>query len=165
VQLLEVGYIARAHGVRGEVRVHLHSAESTALFDVPRVFLDGVERAILSARPTNGGAVLVVFEGVADRDAAEAMRGQRVAVARDDIALAEGEYFLADLPGCEVVTEAGAPLGRVAEVMHAAQDLLVIHDGDEERLVPIVPEFVRAVDVAARRIVVDLPEDLPTSKR
>ncbi|HKA88585.1 MAG TPA: ribosome maturation factor RimM [Haliangiales bacterium] len=164
MDLLEVGYVARAHGVRGEVRVHLHAAESTALYDVARAFVGGVARAILSARPA-GGAVLVAFEGVADRDAADALRGEPVAVARADLPLAEGEYFLADLTGCEVATEAGVPLGRVAEVVRAAQDLLVIHDGDAERLVPIVPELVRAVDVAARRIVVELPEDYPVGKR
>ncbi len=164
MQLLEVGYVARAHGVRGEVRVHLHAAGSTALYDVPRAFVGGVARAIVAARPT-GGAVLVAFEGVADRAAADALRGEPVAVAREDLPLAEGEYFLADLPGCEVATEAGVPLGQVAEIMHGAQDLLVVRDGEAERLIPIVPELVRSVDVAARRIVVDLPEDFPVAPR
>ena len=164
MHLLEVGYVARAHGVRGEVRVHLHAAESTVLYEVDRAYVGGVDRAIASARPGGGGAVLIAFDGVGDRDAAEALRGQKVEVARAAVPLADGEFFLADLPGCEVVTEAGATLGRVVEVQHAAQDLLVVVDGDDERLVPIVPELVRAVDVAARRIVVDVPDDLPVHK-
>jgi len=161
---LEVGYVARAHGVRGEVRVHLHAAGSTALFDAEQVFVGGVPRRIVSARPT-GGAVLVRFEGVEDRDGAEALRGQAVAVRREDVPLAEGEYFLADLPGCAVVTEAGEPLGTVVAVQPGAQDLLVIQDDTVERILPLVPEFVRSVDVAARRIVVELPEDLPVEPR
>src|SRR5262245_35673723 len=161
---LEVGYVARAHGVRGEVRVHLHASESTALFDVAQVFVGGVPRRIVSARPTGGG-VLVAFEGIEDRDAADALRGQPVAVRREDGPLADGEYFLADLPGCAVVTEAGAPLGQVVSVDSGAQDLLVIQDDEVERILPLVPEFVRSVDLAARRIVVELPEDLPVEPR
>jgi 16S rRNA processing protein RimM len=161
---LEVGYVARAHGLRGEVRVHLHAAGSTALFDVEQVFVGGVPRRIVSAR-AGSGAVLVLFEGIDDRAGAEALRGQPVAVRREDVPLAEGEYFLADLPGCEVVTEAGEPLGAVVAVEPGAQDLLVIQDEQVERLLPLVPEFVRSVDVAARRIVVELPEDLPVEPR
>jgi 16S rRNA processing protein RimM len=157
---LEVGYVARAHGVRGEVRVHLHHPASTALDDVGRAWFGGTERKILAARPTSG-ALLLTLEGVGDRAAAETLRGAAVEVLRSDLPLAEGEYFLADLPGCEVVDAAGAGLGRVVEVTHGAQDILVIHDETHERLLPAVPAFVTRVDLAARRITVDPPEDLP----
>jgi 16S rRNA processing protein RimM len=160
VHTVEVGYVARAHGLRGEVRVHLHSPESTVLLEVETLLVGGRELRVESARPMNG-AVLVAFEGVHDRDGADALRGQPVAVPRAAIPLAEGEYLLQDLPGCTVVDEAGAEIGVVAEVLAGAQPILVIHDpGGRERLLPAVPEFVRVVDVAARRVVVDMPEDL-----
>ena len=155
---VEVGYVARAHGLRGEVRVHLHAADSTVLLEVDTVWIDGRERAVEDARPTNG-AVLLALEGVEDRDAAEALRGQKVEVDRAAIALDENEYLLQDLPGCTVVDAAGAEVGVVEEVLNGAQPILVIQGPGGERLIPAVPAFVLAVDTATRRVVVEVPED------
>jgi 16S rRNA processing protein RimM len=161
VDLIAVGYVARAHGVRGELRVHTHDPDSTTLFDVERVFIGGVEREVQSARPAAQGAVLLVVTGVEDRDAAEALKGQAVEVRREDVPLAEGEFLVADLRGCAVFDEGGAALGEIVELLHGPQDLLVIHGDDGERILPLVAELVVSVDVAARRVVVVLPEDLP----
>jgi 16S rRNA processing protein RimM len=160
VDRIEVGYVARAHGLRGEVRVHLHAAESTVLYDVDEVWVAGRALRVESVRPGTG-AVLIALEGVHDRDAAEALRGAKVEVDRAHVPLAEGEYLLADLPGYRVVDAAGSEVGVVAEVMRGAQPILVIHGGGHERLLPAVPEFVRSVDAATRVVVVELPEDLP----
>jgi 16S rRNA processing protein RimM len=160
---LEVGYVARAHGLGGEVRVHLHATGSTTLFDVDRVWIGGREHKIEGARASSGG-ILLALAGVADRDAAEALRGQTVEVERDAVPLAEGEYLLADLPGCTVVDAAGAEIGVVLEILAGPQPILVIHGDGRERLLPAVPEFVQSVDTAARRVVVVLPEDLPAEK-
>jgi 16S rRNA processing protein RimM len=155
-----VGIVARPHGVRGELRVNLHDPASSTLYDVRRVFVGDAEATIDSVRPTNG-ALLVKFVGIDDRDAADALRGREVAVRRADIRLRRDEFLVADLVGCEVTTAAGAPLGRIASIIHGAQDLLVIHDDRVERLLPFVPVFLVSVDLAARRVVVDPPDELP----
>jgi 16S rRNA processing protein RimM len=160
MERIAIGYVARAHGVRGELRVHLHDPASTALDGAERLWVGGVERRVEGARPTSG-AVLLALEGIEDRTAAEALRGAAVEVPRSAIPLEEGEFLLADLVGCDVVDEAGAPLGRAVEVIPGAQDLLVIRDERVERILPIVPAFVLEVDPAARRIVVAPPEGLP----
>ena len=79
--------------------------------------------------------------------------------------LADGELLLADLVGCEVELGDGTPWGRVAAIMPGVQDLLVIHDGDVERLLPLVDEFVVEIDLPRARIVVDPPDGLPESPR
>jgi 16S rRNA processing protein RimM len=163
MERLEVGYVARAHGLGGEVRVHLHASGSTTLLDVERVWIGGREHAIEGARATTG-AILLALADVADRDAAEALRGQPVEVERDAVPLHEGEYLLADLPGCTVVDATGAEIGVVKEIIAGPQPILVIHGDGRERLLPAVPAFVQSVDTAARRVVVDLPEDLPAEK-
>lgn len=160
MERLAIGYVARAHGVRGELRVHLHAPGSTVLASADRAWFGGVERRLESVREVQG-ALLVKLEGVDDRDAAEALRGQAVEVRREDVPLAAGEVLVADLVGCAVVDEAGAPLGEIVDVLHGPQDLLVLHDERVERLLPLVPEFVVSIDVAARRVVVAPPEDLP----
>jgi 16S rRNA processing protein RimM len=160
LQRLAIGYVARAHGVRGELRVHVHDPASTTLLSVDTIWIGGVEHAVVSARPTNA-AVLIAVDGVDDRDAADALRGQPVEVEREAVPLAQGEFFLADLPGCDVVTVRGEPLGKVDRVIAGAQDVMAIVDATHERLLPIVSAFVVSVDVGARRVVVDPPEDLP----
>jgi 16S rRNA processing protein RimM len=160
MERIKIGVVARAHGLRGELRVHLFAPESTVLLEVERVWLDGEERVVTGARPTTG-AVLLSLEGVADRDAADALRGRQVEVDRAAVELEEGEYLLSDLPGCVVVDAQGGEVGRVAEVIPGAQPILVIHGAAGEMMLPAVPTFVRAVDVAARRVEVDLPDDLP----
>lgn len=161
MERLEIGYVARAHGVRGELRVHLHDPTSETLFDVDRVWIAGKEHAVEHVRPTNN-AVLLTVEGVEDKDAADALKGATIEVLRDAVPLDEGEFFLADLPGAEVVDEQGNVLGKVHEIMSGGgQDILVIRDARLERLLPVVPDFIVAFDAAARRLTVAPPEDLP----
>jgi 16S rRNA processing protein RimM len=160
--LVEVGYVARAHGVRGELRIATHNPESDVLADVERLWLAGVEYAVAGARPTQG-AWLIRLDGLTDRDRAEALRGKPVAVAREDLDLGEGEGLLTDLIGCQVFLASGEPWGEVVAIEPGPQDRMVIHHGEVERLVPVVPELVVEVDTEAGRVVVDLPDDYPES--
>ena len=155
-----VGYVARPHGVRGELRVQLHDPASTSLYDVQRAWFGGRDFAIDSVRPTSG-ALLVKLDGVDDRDAAQALAGSEIEIGRENVELAEGEFLVGDLPGCAVFDTAGQPLGSIVKVWHGPQDLLVIHDATHERLLPLVPQFVVEVDIAAKRVVVDPPDELP----
>ncbi len=160
---VEIGVVARAHGIRGEVRVHLHNPASTALDGAEVLWLGAREYAIESARPV-AGAYLVALVGVADRNAAEALRGRPVSVARDDLELEEGEVLLADLVGCRVELPDGSDWGTVSALELGPQDRLVIRQGEVERLLPVVDEFLIEIDLEARRIVVDPPADLPADK-
>jgi 16S rRNA processing protein RimM len=161
--VVEIGVVARAHGIRGEVRVHLYNPESTALDRAETAYLGDRAFAIEGARPVQG-AYLLALAGVTDRDAAEALRGRPVSVARHDLELDEGEVLLADLVGCRVELPDGRPWGVVRAVELGPQDRLVIRDGEVERQLPVVDEFVVDIDVEARRIVVDPPADLPEEK-
>lgn len=161
---LEIGYVARPHGVRGELRVVTHDPESETLLDVESVRIGNVDYEVEQVRAVQGAFLLRVV-GVGDRNRADVLRGQRVSVDREQIPIEEGEVFLADMVGCAVVLEDGRPYGTVAAVETGPQDRLVIHDGEIERLLPIVPEFVIDVDLEAGRVVVAPPEDLPESPR
>ena len=171
-RFLAIGILTRPHGVLGEVRLRLHDADSIALEQVDAVHLElpgapGEPRryAIAAARYVDGG-ILCELEGVEGRDAAALLRGAEVLVERSALApLPDGEFYLGDLEGCAVVTRAGQPYGVVHEVQAlGAHDTLVIHDGDIERLLPYVPEFVVDVDLEGRRVVVDPPEGMPEAR-
>ena len=162
---LEIGGIARAHGIKGEVVIVTHDPDSETLADVKKIYVGGVEKEIVAARDTHRGW-LVALAGVVTRNDAELLQGQVVEVDRDAIALDEDEVLLADLVGCAVKTVDGKPWGTIAYVDAGdMQDLLVIHDGEIERMLPLVDLFVTNIDLEARVVTVDPPADLPESKR
>lgn len=160
MKIIEVAYVARAHGIQGELRVVPHQPESMVLADAEVVYIDGQAYDAVSTRPVKG-AFLLRLAGIGDRNRAETMRGKTVSVDRALIPLHDDEIFLVDLIGCRVVLADGTEYGEIADVIPGAQDLLVIHDGGNERLLPFVAEFVQSLDVAAGKVVVNPPEDLP----
>jgi 16S rRNA processing protein RimM len=162
---VEIGGVARAHGIRGEIVIVTHDPDSETLGSVATIWVGGVERTIAGARGTQRGW-LVQLEGITTRTDAEALRGQVVEVDRSALDLGEDDVLLADLVGLEVRRADGTPWGKVAEIMAGPlQDVLVIHDGDIERLLPLVDQFVTNVDLDAGVVTVDPPDDLPESRR
>ena len=160
---LEIGGIARAHGIRGEVVVHTHDPDSVILGEIDTIFVGGIEKKITKARGTHHGW-LVALEGVATRNEAELLKGQTVEVDRALLDMEEGDVLLDDLIGCEVRLLDGRPWGKVASIELGHHDLLVIHDGEIERMLPLVDQFVTNIDVAAGIITVDPPEGLPEER-
>jgi 16S rRNA processing protein RimM len=105
--------------------------------------------------------LIAQLEGVNDRNAAEALQGHEVAVAREELPAAEeDEYYWDDLIGLEVVNLAGESLGKVKTLLETgAHDILKIVDAEQERLIPFTDPIVREVDADAGRIVVDWGKD------
>ena len=162
---VEIGGIARAHGIKGEVVIVTHDPDSDTLGAVETIYVAGTPRRIVQARDTHRGW-LVALEGVTTRNDAEALRGQVVEVDRDALELDEDDVLLNDLIGCAVKKTDGTPWGTVAAVEAGDfQDLLIIHDGDIERMLPLVDVFVTEIDLDHSTITVDPPEGLPESKR
>ncbi|HWO20325.1 MAG TPA: ribosome maturation factor RimM [Kofleriaceae bacterium] len=163
---IEIGGIARAHGIRGEVVIVTHDPASRTLAGVEHIYVGGAPRRILAARDTPRGW-LVLLEGVATRNDAEALRGRPVEIDRADLDLGEGDVLLHDLVGCAVRKVDGTPWGVIAAIdtdPGGLQDRLVIHDGDVERMLPLVDVFVTGIDLEARVVTVDPPEGLPESR-
>ena len=156
--LVEIGRVTRPHGVRGEVRVQLHWAGSDTLEHVEEVTLvregrPDTRRKILAARPADK-AVLLRFEGVNDRDAAEILRGSGVCVPREALPAPEdGEYYLCDLLGAKVVGPDG-PIGEVTEVrVHPSVDTLVIRTPDGRTLEQAIAEpWILRVDAPGKLV-------------
>jgi 16S rRNA processing protein RimM len=157
---VEIGVVSKAHGIRGELVVILHDAESTALEEVETVHVGGVARAVVQARNT-GGAYLLAVEGVTDRDAAAALRGAVVEVDRDELALDDDEVLLADLVGCKCVLPDGTAWGEIVGVEPGVQDRLVVRDGAVERQLPVVDAFIASIDLEAGVVTVTPPDGLP----
>jgi 16S rRNA processing protein RimM len=148
--LVALGRIGRAHGIRGDVRVVPYNASSTLLVERRELIVGGERRRVRAARAA-GDAILVAFEGVTTREAAELLRGAEVALPREELpAVGEGELYLADLVGCECWEE-GASLGTVTSIaVYPASACLVIESASLE--IPTVAPYLVSVDLTTRRI-------------
>jgi len=166
-----VGRLGRPHGVRGELTVELRTDEPERRFAPGARLL--LRRAATGPRRSTGpwpgsltvaatrwhqDRLLVSFEELGDRDAAEAARGWLLAVtvAPGEAPEDPEEYYDHQLVGLAVTTTDGRPVGTVGEVLHnAAQDLLVVRrDGRDAALVPFVAALVPEVDLAGGRLLV-----------
>jgi 16S rRNA processing protein RimM len=170
-ELLRMGYVVRAHGVRGAFKVIPETDDPSRFEKLEFVYLG---RSPAEARPVRvqqvqyqptrrGLLVLLQVETIVDRDAAEALRGQGVYARAGDLpALEEGEFYLHDLIGLQVETEEGEVVGTVAEVLEMPAHLIYVVErpGRPQALIPGVEAFVRELDFERRRLVVRLIEGL-----
>jgi 16S rRNA processing protein RimM len=171
VQLV-VARIGRAHGIKGEVTVEVRTDEpelrlapgAVLATDPPTAGPLTIERGRV-----HSGRLLLRFDGVRDRGAAEALRNTLLIAEVDPDERPEDpeEFYDHQLIDLEVITRDGVSVGRVEEVAHPpGQDLLVIkRESGSEALIPFVNEIVPEVDLASGRITVDPPPGLLDEQR
>ena len=166
---LVVGRVAKAHGVTGEVVVEIRTDDPDIRF-TPGSSLRGrpsrggpESRYVIDSVREHGGRLLVRLEGVADRNAADALRGTLFLVDSQDLPPIEDpdEFYDHQLEGLQVVTTTGVAVGSVEEVLHtAAGELLSVRGDEGEVLVPFVSAIVTSVSLADQTIVIDPPDGL-----
>ncbi len=159
-----IGRIVKPHGIRGEVVVDVLS-DVQGRFDAgTTVDVDGRPRRIDATRP-HQGRLLVRFEGVMDRTAAEGLRGARIEADAVDVS-EHDHWFVHELVGMDVVGEHGEALGTVTNWIElpdaAAYDLLEVDHGGRVWLLPAVEDYVVVDDTGASSVLrlVDPPEGL-----
>lgn len=175
--LIEVGYVGAAYGIRGGIKVQPHANDAGGLLNARRWWLrkppqagalaassdqpDTICLKITQSRE-HSGTVVAQAAGLGDRNVAEALKGRRVWIRRADFPPpAENEFYWVDLIGCAVFNEQGESLGEVSDLIdNGAHQILqvayALPDGKAgERLIPFVDAFLRTVDTAGKRIVVD----------
>jgi 16S rRNA processing protein RimM len=153
-----VGRIGRAHGLKGEVFVEPRTDEPERRFAAGQVLGTGTGSLTVADSRTHSGRLVVKFQEIADRTAAEASRGTELTcpIDPDDLPDDPDEFYDHQLAGLRVETTGGDTVGELDRVEHgAAQDLLVIRTPEREVLFPFVSALVPEVDVAGGRIVID----------
>ena len=158
-----MGRIAAPFGIKGWVKVQPYSEDPGTLMDFESWRVGrGEQQAHYSVEEIqdHGNALVAKLAGIDDRDAAYALRGQEISVAKSDLPPAgENEFYWSDLIGLKAVNREGIELGRVDSLLETgAQDVLVVN-GKREHLIPFVATFVGKVDVAGGTIEVDWGED------
>jgi 16S rRNA processing protein RimM len=158
---LVVGRIAKAHGIKGEVAVDVYSDAPDRFVPGARLFA-GDDALTISAALPHHERLLVLFDEIADRSAAEALHGVELTIpASEAHALGEWSFYPHQLSGLSVIDEAGRSLGTMVRVDESpANDIWVVRSGDKEVLVPAVRDIVVSVDLGARTVVLRPPEGL-----
>lgn len=161
VKRVRVGRIVGLHGLQGQVKLESWTEPRIQIFRYQPWLLTapGMEREMSGIRGNaQGKGIVASLPGITDRDQAATLVGCEITVSRDTLPPpAPGEFYWTDLEDLEVVTTENIPLGRVSHLFSTgANDVMVVKDGERERLVPFVQgPYVQSVDFDARRIVVD----------
>ncbi|MFI1288549.1 ribosome maturation factor RimM [Streptomyces sp. NPDC020792] len=164
---LVVARIGRAHGIKGEVTVEVRTDEPELRLAPGAVLATDPASAgplTIETGRVHSGRLLLRFEGVRDRNAAEALRNILLIAEIDPEELPEGEdeYYDHQLMDLDVVTTDGKEVGRITEISHLpSQDLLIVERPDgSEVMIPFVGEIVTEIDLEEQRAVIDPPPGL-----
>lgn len=160
-----MGRIVAPYGILGWLKIQPETAEVDGLLDYPQWWVgreDGFKKQpwqevqVESAR-VHGNTLLVKLAGIDDRNAAQAYKGRHVAISRDALpALEEDEFYHADLIGLQVINQQQVDFGQVVDVLQTgANDVLVVKQGERERLIPFIDQTVLEVDLKQKLIAVD----------
>lgn len=160
-----VGAVAGAHGVRGDVRIKSFTERPEDIAAYGPLEDERGERVFaLTLRGRARGQLIGSVEGIDGREAAEALRGERLYVDRARLPEPEDEdeFYHADLLGLSAVDGAGKRRGRIAAILPAGDAAVLEVDpggGKDAILVPFTREHVPEIDIPAGRVVIDPPEE------
>ena len=156
---IEAGRITNTHGVAGELKIEVWLDSPQFMKRFKRIYIDGKPCALRAAR-VHKQFLLCSLEGMDDVNAAMALKGKTVFIAREDAKLPAGTYFLQDLIGAQVVDEQGREIGILTEVMERPASNIYVVKGETEHLIPAIPEFVMSTDLERGVITVRLIEGM-----
>lgn len=160
-----LGKVAKAHGLRGEVKILCYSGQPENFYGYREVVLisgDGRLSPTLTVKSVRirGKSIVARLATIESRNRAEEIEGHGVLLARDQLPdTAEDEYYWYQYQGKMVVDQSGRVIGRVTNLFNnGAQDILVVDSGQAEILIPVTREIV--VKETAEALVVDPPPGL-----
>ncbi len=160
VRWIALGRIVGLFGVRGQMKVQSYTDPVEGLLNYATWRLElpggGQEQRTLQQGRRHGRGLVVSLEGITDCDVARTLIGAQVEVTRGELPrLAEHEYYRADLIGLEVYNERDVLLGKVAHFLEMPAHPIMVVRGESEHWLPVTPQHLRQVDLAAGRIRVD----------
>ena len=166
--LIIIGKITGAHGVRGELKVYPLTDDPRRFLKLKECFICGQnfekpEASSCASARLDRGNVLIRFEGVADRDKAELLRGRFIAVTRDNaVKLKKDNYFITDLKGLKVIDDARGEVGTVIDCFETGPQftLEIKRDKKKNLMIPFVKAYCYEVSIENGYIKCRMPEGL-----
>lgn len=152
---LTVGTVLKPQGIRGEIKVMPQTDTAEDLASFSSVIINNTAYKMLCCRAAGGYAYLTL-RGIADRNAAELLRGKDVLADRAEAPeLPEGSAYIADVIGCRLVTAEGEELGVVQDVTPAHTDIYTVLCGEKSVMFPAAEGVILSIDVEEGTVTVD----------
>lgn len=163
--LLEVGQIVNTYGIKGFVKVNPLVDNNNQFKSFKTLYIqqkNDIKELTVEEVKFSKNLVLLKFKGIETIEQAEEFRNYYLQAKRSDIKLEKGAYFIVDLIGLEVYTEAGEFLGILKEVLQpGANDVYVVKNKvNNEILLPVIPDVVKHIDIEGKKVIVNLIEGL-----
>ena len=158
-QYIEAGRIVNTHGIAGEVKIEVW-LDSPQFMKRFKTLYSGDDKLSVTSSRVHKGFLIVKLEGVDDVNAAMALKGTDVYIDRRDAHLPKGTFFVSDIIGAEVIDEAGSSVGKLVDVMETPASNIYVVKGEQEHLIPAVPEFILSTDAENGVIKVHLIEGM-----
>lgn len=154
--MIPIGQIVKPQGIKGEIKIICEDRVERYL-NLHSVFIDGIERKILSINARSGDLYLLL-EGVSDRNTAELLRGKEVLAKKEDLErLAQNEFYFKDLIGAKVVDEEGKEIGELIDIdQYGAADVISIRERNIIFSVPFLDNIFLKINY--QLVVVDRTE-------
>ncbi len=162
MERIKIGQVVNVVGLKGELKVYHYSDYKERFEELDKIYLENTLHKISGVRYMKD-MVILKLQGVDDRTAAEANKGEDIYIDKADIReLPEDTYYIFDLIGLSVIDEGGAAIGTLCDVIqNSSQDLYEIErENGRKFLVPAVEEFILKIDMESRTMTVRLIEGL-----
>ena len=163
--MYSIGYVLKPQGVKGEIKVEPTSGNPERFKKLKTIKINNTQQKAYSIEHMrlSDRFVYLKLKDVNSRDAAEELRGKELVVEKNELMqLNPGEYFIHDLLGCEVETEEGRHLGKLADILqNSSNDIYIVRDGEgHEVLLPATSDVIKQVDLEGKKIIVHLIDGL-----
>ena len=152
---LTIGYISKAQGVKGEVKISPLTDDASRFKKLKSVYIDGKTYAVKGGRILPNG-IFMTFEGIDDRNSAELLRDKEIQVERKDaVNLPKDRYFIVDVVGCEVYAN-DERIGKLKDVLqYGSADVYVISTPKGNAMIPAIERIIKQVDVENKKVMLD----------
>ena len=152
IKYIECGKIINTHGCRGGIKAESWCNSEDDLASLKRVFIkspSGYDEYKVKKASIFKQFVILEFKGLENMDQAMLLKNKTLYARRDDFDLEDGEYFLADMIGLDVIdADNGTTYGKLTQIINrGASDIYVVSTSNGERMIPAVDEFIISVDI------------------
>ena len=162
---LELGQIVNVKGLKGEVKVNSFTDDNTKFERIPNVFLKqkgNLKEYTIESVGYNKNQVIIKFKGIDTVEEAEKLRNSYIVVDREIFGeLPEGVYYIADLLGLDVYTEANEYLGKVDDIFSTgSNDVYIIEYKNKPLCIPALVDVIEEVNIKEGYMKIKLPKGL-----
>lgn len=154
MEVIQIGVVLKPQGILGQLKISNLTDGADAIKDLTSVFIEDCEYKILS-KSVGGGFIFLTLKGVADRNAAELLRGKSVFCDKTQLSVEKGRFFIADLLGCDLYLSSGKCLGKITDVTTTNVDIFTVETEEGICYFPFLKKLNAEIDIENKKMTVD----------